>query len=315
MDLSNSRSWTENDLEALVENEVKESINLDYKSCGALQKKERTREEISKDVSAFANSAGGIIVYGMVETGHIPTAIDEGYDPGDLTREWLEQVIHGNIRPRINDVHINQIALSKSAPGRAAYVVTIPQGVTAHQAADLRYHKRLNFESVRMYDHEIRDVMNRSRFPIVTPEFVCQMDQAQSSPDLDQYRLSVTLVNSGAMRAKEMKLVLFWPSDIALSVSPQSYVAQVISREITVEGLRTDNYELSTPHINHTLFPEDKYELSREDSRFELVFIINPKALWFIRTNDPSLAWKIYADDMPPQSGKIQIVKLRGYAS
>ena len=40
-------------------------------------------------------------------------------------------------------------------------VVEIPKSLTAHQARDLRYYRRYNFESVAMVDYEIRDVMNR----------------------------------------------------------------------------------------------------------------------------------------------------------
>lgn len=94
MELSNSRKWIEEDLVTLITNKVRESVELDYKKCPSLQKNDSKKDaEISKDVSAFANSAGGIIVYGMEEVGHIPTQIDFGYDPAEVTKEWLEQVI------------------------------------------------------------------------------------------------------------------------------------------------------------------------------------------------------------------------------
>jgi predicted HTH transcriptional regulator len=169
MDLSRSKEWTEDDLNELIRNQVQESVSLDYKRCASLQKLPKNKDEVSKDVSAFANSAGGIIVYGIEENGQVPTRLDSGYDPTDISKEWLEQVIQGNIRPRINDVHVNQVPLKISHPNKVAYVVTIPQDGTAHQAADFRYYKRFNFESVPMYDHEVKDVMNRLRFPLITP--------------------------------------------------------------------------------------------------------------------------------------------------
>ena len=69
--------------------------------------------EISKDVSAFANSAGGTLVYGMIEDRHVPTAIDNGFNPSEITMEWLEQVINSRIHRRIDGVRINQIELSR----------------------------------------------------------------------------------------------------------------------------------------------------------------------------------------------------------
>jgi predicted HTH transcriptional regulator len=59
---------------------------LDYKSSGALAKDSKSRDELCKDVSAFANSAGGQIVYGIDEK-------NKKLDGGSaLTREWIEQV-------------------------------------------------------------------------------------------------------------------------------------------------------------------------------------------------------------------------------
>lgn len=99
-----------NDLEAFIKDEVQENIHLDYKDSRALSRKKPG--EISKDISAFANSDGGIIIYGIQEERHLPKAIDEGCDDLDITREWLEQVISSNIAPRIPDLRICQISIS-----------------------------------------------------------------------------------------------------------------------------------------------------------------------------------------------------------
>jgi predicted HTH transcriptional regulator len=86
-------TWDETDIEKLINEPVPESLTLDYKRCAALDKRNpERRTELSKDVSAFANSAGGTLVYGVEENNHIPVRIDDGYDPADVTREWIEQV-------------------------------------------------------------------------------------------------------------------------------------------------------------------------------------------------------------------------------
>ena len=36
---------------------------MEYKRATALSRKDRDKDEITKDVSAFANSAGGILIY------------------------------------------------------------------------------------------------------------------------------------------------------------------------------------------------------------------------------------------------------------
>ncbi|HYO57779.1 ATP-binding protein [Archangium sp.] len=79
------------DLEALITTRVQESLHLDYKESDALSDKKRG--EIAKDVSAFANSDGGVIVYGIVEANHLPVSIDNGVSDAQYNREWLENVI------------------------------------------------------------------------------------------------------------------------------------------------------------------------------------------------------------------------------
>jgi predicted HTH transcriptional regulator len=71
-------NWDESTLRFLIQNQVQESIHLDYKRSETLENTEANKNEISKDVSSFANSDGEIIVYGVEESGHIPTLIDIG---------------------------------------------------------------------------------------------------------------------------------------------------------------------------------------------------------------------------------------------
>ncbi len=67
--------WTEHDLLDLISNQVIENLSLDYKECGALQRTEGKKGEVGKDVSALANSAGGVLVYGIKENGHVRRTI------------------------------------------------------------------------------------------------------------------------------------------------------------------------------------------------------------------------------------------------
>jgi predicted HTH transcriptional regulator len=78
--------WEEGDISSMIASQIKESLTLDYKACEALALTDGKKKEISKDVSAFANSAGGTIVYGVQEDKHVPTRIDVGYDPRHLTK-------------------------------------------------------------------------------------------------------------------------------------------------------------------------------------------------------------------------------------
>jgi hypothetical protein len=156
--------WDESDLLAMIRDEIQESLTLDFKRSAALDKSDnKKRNELSKDASAFANSEGGMLIYGIVEDGHIPTAMDEGVDRTKITKEWLESVIRTNIHPAVDQLLIKQIPLSNKGPETVAYVLEIGQATSRapHQAFDHRYYKRFNFESTPMEDYEVRDLMRR----------------------------------------------------------------------------------------------------------------------------------------------------------
>src|SRR5690606_36341868 len=169
-----TNEWTQARIQQLIDDGTQESLTLEYKAADALSKSDdKKKNEVTKDVAAMANSAGGIIIYGVKEYDdsskrHLP----EKLDPIDMTKcskEWLEQVIM-NIQPRISNLIIHPVTID-TMPNGVAYVVEIPQSTTAHQSRDHRYYKRFNFESVPMEDYEIRDVMGRSQHPKIELQF------------------------------------------------------------------------------------------------------------------------------------------------
>ncbi len=159
--------WTQERIQKFIDDKIEEGTYIDYKAAAALGRADSKKVEITKDVSAFANSGGGTIIYGVQEFGeedkkHLPEKIDP-VDGRDYSREWLDQII-GQISPKVEGVRIFPVRVGPEQ-WRVAYVVEVPKSLTAHQARDLRYYKRYNFRSEPMQDYEIRDVMNRRRHP------------------------------------------------------------------------------------------------------------------------------------------------------
>src|SRR5262249_53838282 len=100
---------TKSDLDRLIEEDIQQSLTLDYKDARALEKTDQKRNELCKDVSAFANSAGGQIIYGIQENGHHPFRVQDvdAVSSADISREWVEQVIDSNVQPRIQNLRIH----------------------------------------------------------------------------------------------------------------------------------------------------------------------------------------------------------------
>lgn len=148
---------SKDDLQAMIDGQVQESLHLDYKCSPALSTK--NRDEIAKDVSAMANSDGGWIVYGIEESGHLPKRLDAGVPDDSITREWIENVLSANISPSIPGLKIVQIP---GQNGHSYFVIEIPKSYSGpHQDPTKRYYKRYNFKSSPMDDYEVRDVRGR----------------------------------------------------------------------------------------------------------------------------------------------------------
>ena len=198
---------TQADLQGMISGQVQESLHLDYKSSMAISNKHRT--EIAKDVSSFANSDGGVIVYGIKEEKYLPKRIDSGVDHVAYNREWLENVIDGNVSPRIDSIVIVQIQLS---PDRSAYAIEIPKSFRGpHQErGSHRYYKRYNFKAAPMEDYEIADVRNRKQIVTALINFDVETKNA--------FQIYFSIQNVGAVPAENVKLAFnptpSWPGEV-----------------------------------------------------------------------------------------------------
>src|SRR5882672_6702245 len=121
------------DLERLIKDQVEESLTLDYKQSLALAKTESSKNELCKDVTAMANSAGGQLVYGIAEVNSLPDRVDGGADQS-ITKEWVEQIIDSRVRPRIEGLAIYPIELQNGL----GFCIDIPAATfrAPHQAPD-----------------------------------------------------------------------------------------------------------------------------------------------------------------------------------
>ncbi|MEH2420158.1 MAG: ATP-binding protein [Nostoc sp.] len=274
--------WEEEDIELLIQTGVQESLTLDYKRCESLDKRNPNRKkDLSKDVSAFANSAGGVIVYGVIEINHLPTGIDSGYDPKDITREWLEQVINSTIQRRIDDVKIKQIELKKSNSGRVIYVVSIPQSKRApHMAEDHIFYKRFNYQSIPMEEYEVRDIGNRADAPDLSLQFFLESNAVDIEFEEDKefskpIILNALITNESIAPAMFYIVRLFFDkqltvlnsggfgfnSEQTLQIGDMAFIANSYSRNYSVPGampvwqgvrfkICDPHFQIAVPKIN-----------------------------------------------------------------
>lgn len=158
---------TRADLQRIVDEGLEESLVLEYKASPALDRQSKAIDELCKDVSAMANSAGGQIIYGIEEDKltHKPIKIGHGVSDPKLTREWIEQIILSRVQPRIQKLSITRISLDQAHTRFAFVLATEATTIGAHQAPDKKYYKRFELSAVPMEDYEIRDVGRRASVP------------------------------------------------------------------------------------------------------------------------------------------------------
>jgi hypothetical protein len=214
---------TRAELEALRAGFIQESLTLEYKASGAVGKTEVKKDEIAKDASAFANAAGGQIIYGMTEDDHAPAGLDGGLDPEEFPGIWFEQVIQQNVTPQIDGLRIHEVPLDPRR-ARVAVVVTIPaaQSRAPHQAKDGHYYRRHNFRNQIMNDSEVRDTMRRA----TTPELFVKLQLASGRPQSVQFAprqeisnpitLQVLVGNRSPQPASHTVVIIGLDSDLAI---------------------------------------------------------------------------------------------------
>ena len=280
-----------NYINSLIENRVEENLNLEYKAAGSLEKQNNKTTEISKDVSSLANSDGGIIIYGIKEDEnekHLPKEIDP-ISRKLYSKEWLEQIIQDKIRPRISDLKIYPIELDSE---NVVYIIDVKKSNTAHQAFDKRYYKRFNFQSTPMYDYEIRDILNRTKNPLISLEFEFKNQRKE---------LIVYAVNLGAVYAKYINVKIRLPKKIVkyenfklINPDTVEIYADNTIRDIIDSGIPSKY----GPSRYEPILPTQKFKLT-EFSLIDFPFDF-----------ENIMEWEIYCDNSTPIFNSIRLQEL-----
>ena len=91
-------SWDEKRVHNLIANSVEESLTLEYKAAAALSRDSKPVMQITKDTSAMANSAGGVLIYGVAEDQASRQLRLDPVDRQRFPREWLDRLCRKCVR-------------------------------------------------------------------------------------------------------------------------------------------------------------------------------------------------------------------------
>lgn len=150
------------ELEQLVAAAESESLHLDFKSSRALSgNKNGFRAELPRDASAFANADGGVLIVGIEEDTNCRASKIAGYQGGDISASWFEDILVNSVSPSIPGVE----ALRIDTPTGAVFVVHIPASpIAPHQSSsDRKYYARRQFRRDDLEHFEIELLRLRSK--------------------------------------------------------------------------------------------------------------------------------------------------------
>ena len=219
-----NHTFTQDDIDNYISSQAEESINLDFKRGDALRKstendKDKIKADIAKDVSAFANSDGGIIIYGIEEKNY---KADKTFfvNGNEFTKETLEQIINTRIQRKIEGLIIDPIRYNGKID-ETIYVVKIPRSLNApHMTSDKKFYRRYNFESVVMEEYEVRALYTRqekTHLEIAKPKIIGNLGSLQGGM-LSEFNanIEINIINKGQSIEKLYKVEVHIPRVTAL---------------------------------------------------------------------------------------------------
>lgn len=149
------------DIDQLIQNKTEEDINLEFKQQlpGNAQS---DKHELCADVSAFANTSGGVIFFGIAENNGAAESV-KGIVSSSIDQEIarIEQIIHSGTEPPIPGITCTHL---KASDGSSVVATHIPKSwnqphlTTSNQS--FRLYIRTNRGKRPLDPSEIRDKYN-----------------------------------------------------------------------------------------------------------------------------------------------------------
>ncbi|NMH26557.1 AlbA family DNA-binding domain-containing protein [Flavobacterium silvaticum] len=200
-------TYTLDDIQNLIDVNAEESNYLEFKDGRALTKDDKSRINISQDISAFANSDGGVIIYGVSENNHVASSLSF-VDGNIFTKEWLEQKILSTVYRPVSNIIIHPIR-NKGNFEETIYVVQIPRSMDGpHMSYEKKYYRRNNFLSIAMDEYEVRNHYNqkiKSQLEI----FGWKVSEIKSDKlNEKNIKIEVEVFNSGDVVEKDYKVII-----------------------------------------------------------------------------------------------------------
>jgi hypothetical protein len=194
-----------NDINNYITSQQEENLNLDFKLVnGANLGGNEDRKNLAKALSGFANSSGGLIVWG-VDARKNASGIDcaigtQEIDPLSLLISRLNELTGRGVNPIVEGV------LHKSIPttGDKGFAVTlVPESDSGPHMAKLgedRYYKRSGDSFYRMEHFDLEDMFGRRKKPLLQLTY--------SIENVDRIVLGIENIGRGVAKSPYLSFIV-----------------------------------------------------------------------------------------------------------
>ena len=268
--------WWSAELKRMLEEQRPEDLHLDYKRKESLLPpgkggngvdKQKRAEDISKDVSSFLNSDGGVLVYGVPESedpsvtggSPVPGGPEIGFQRGEVGKETIENLITSNIQPRPSPDLFQVAEVPYGDDGRTVFVVEVAVGTgDAWQAKDKRYYKRFQYKAEPMEHYEINMVRDRNLGPDLKLVFGInnRWETSFSESEYLSHRREEVQIHMGVQNTRNsvadsalIELGLYPPDDLTLVKGEfPSDIFPAQFAPIGIRNVKSDNEHIKSLH-------------------------------------------------------------------
>jgi len=285
---------TLNDIQALIDSAMRESEVLEYKTATTVFS-DNDKREVAKDVSAMANSLGGVIIYG-VSANPTDKTLPQAIEPIEKKNiETLDRVLNAQVRPPIHGLR------RKLIPADQPQILVIdipPSEDPPHQTLyEKRYYRRSGAECLAMehdlvalkFGRKLGAVLDLVFQPLVAPTTF-----SEEPPRSNEAHLRLLISNAGRRVGRHVRLLLRFPP---------SQTVGIIDKKGTLENIDT-----LYPGQQARQFTNDTgvFHPGMNTSVVELGLKF-AKSFVEERADEPFLQWVMFADEMGPRQGEASL--------
>lgn len=282
------------DIHALISDGTRESEVLEYKTA-AQPFSEAGKKEIAKDVSAMANSLGGLIIYGIATNDHDKT-LPEKIVPIDVKNvETFDRVLNAQVRPPIQG--IRKKLLPPDNP-QVMVVEVLASDDPPHQSLYDKVYYRRSLSECKAMEHDLVAMkFGRRLSPILDVHIASLVVPSMFSsepPWSDRGRIHITIRNTGRRVGRYINLLLLFPP-------PDVF-------RIDTHNMKLGNIDALYPTMQARQFIDNvgvyHQGLSTRIVELDIRFT---EAFARASANQPLIVWTLYVDEMSQRQGEVSL--------